>query len=147
MITRSRFTLILLVMTSLLVGCKSTGPVAKSHNEPVVEDHASRPYAFSTGVFYAFDFNNPAVAGFNEAASLKSLLESGLAVTDVWYKQGSRSCRPPGSDMAMDAIVEPVFLVRMDSANDKLLKMGYLMTKEPGLGDCAYVVRHYKIKK
>lgn len=147
MITRSGFALILLVLTCLLVGCKSTGPIAKSNNEAVVEDHAGQPYAFSSGVFYVFDFNNPTVAGFNESACLKSLLDSGLAVTDVWYKQGSRSCRPPGSDMAMDAIVEPVFLVRMDSANDKMLKMGYLMTKEPGLGDCAYVVRHYKIKK
>ena len=127
----------------LLAGCKSVQKVSKSVSEPVVEDHATSPYAFKAGFYYIFDFSDPSVSGFNEKAAIENLIKGEIPVTDIWYKAGARSCRPPGSEMVMTVIVEPVFLVRLNKAYSGMTELGYKLAEEPGLGDCAYTVRHY----
>jgi hypothetical protein len=138
------FSILCVAALSFLAGCKSSKKVVKEMPVAVVEDHASFPYAFKAGEFYTFDFTNPSVIGFNEKAAIQKLIDSGVVVTDIWYKSGASGCRPPGSDLVMTVMVDPALLLRLDKSDDQLLKLGYIKTMEPGLGDCAYTVRHYK---
>jgi hypothetical protein len=124
-------------------GCKATKKTTGSIPEPKMEDHASQAYAFKSGVFYTYDFNDGPGYIADDKAIINKLLAAKIPVKDIWFKAGSSSCVPPGSDMAMTVIVEPVFLVRLENSSAEITGLGFKKTDEIGLGDCAYYVRRY----
>lgn len=127
-------------------GCKATKKISGSVPEPKMEDHASQAYAFKSGVFYTYVFNDGPGYIADDKAIINKLLAAKIPVKDIWYKAGSSSCVPPGSDMAMTVIVEPVFLVRLENSSAEITSMGFTKADSPEMGDCAYYVRHYEFK-
>jgi hypothetical protein len=136
------FVMILLVGGGCKAGKKTTATIP----EHLMEDHASGPYVFKAGAFYTYVFTDAPGYISDDKAIINKLLASKIPVKDIWFKQGSSSCVPPGSDMAMTVMVEPVFLVRLERPSDEITGMGFKKTDEPGLGDCAYYVRRYTFK-
>lgn len=139
-----RITQLFLFGLMVTTACQTTNKIPKTMPEAVIEDHASTSYAFKEGSFYTFDFGDATVGGFNEKALIEKLLEAKIPLTDIWSKSGASGCRPPGSDLVMTVMVDPAFLVRLDKNDDRLTALGFVKTNEPGTGDCAYIVRHYR---
>ncbi len=144
----TRIFTLLLVAFSLwnMPACKSSKGTSSVPKSAITEDHSSQAYVFLKGAFYLYQFKEGEAISFSEQDHLKALMNAGIKATDVWFKRGARSCRPPGSDMAMMVIVEPVFLVRLEQADDRMRALGYQPTESPGMGDCAYYVSHFKLK-
>jgi hypothetical protein len=136
------------LMVILLIGggCQATKKTTGTIPEPKTEDHASQPYAFKSGFFYTYVFNDGPAYIDDDKAIIKKLLAAKIPVKDIWYKAGSSSCSPPGSDMAMSVIVEPVFLVRLENNSAEITNLGFIKADAPEMGDCAYYVRHYTFK-
>lgn len=127
-------------------GCGSNKKMKVKMPEAVLQNHAEAPHIFKAGTFYAYDFQGQIAYVFDEKEMISRLLKEKIAVSDVWYKPGASSCAPPGSDMAMTVMVDPVFLVRLDKKDDRLMPMGFVLLDEPSTGDCAYAVRYFKVR-
>lgn len=114
--------------------------------EAVIEDHASTEYTFKEGHFYTFDFGSTHTKVLDDKALIEKIMAAKIPVTDIWSKHGASGCRPPGSDLVMTVMVDPAFLVRLNKEDERLSALGFVKTEEPGTGDCAYVVRHYRFQ-
>ena len=66
-----------------------------------------------------------------------------MLLTEAWYKSYSSSCCPPNSNRCMQAIVEPVFLIKLKEETEL---ENFVKVDEPKIGWCAYTIAHYKIK-
>lgn len=135
----------LIVLGLISISCRSTKTVSPKKPKLTVEDHASEEYRFPPGVYYKLHLPDN-MDDFSESAPIKSLTEAGISFTDLWFKRGGRSCRPPGSDHAMMVMVEPVLIIRSDQADLRLLSKGYTEIQMPDMGSCAYSVKHYKLR-
>ncbi len=125
------------------ISCRGTKSASLKKTKVTVEDHSSEDFRFEVGVFYSFHFPESFDEHFSESAQIQALTDAGIRFTDLWFKRGSRSCRPPGSNQVMMVVVEPSLLIRLDKPDLNLIPMGYTETSEPGLGNCAYSVKHY----
>jgi hypothetical protein len=139
----TQFFLFGLIVTT---ACQSSKKIVDKMPEAVIEDHASTAYHFKEGSFYTFDFSNSTTEGFNEKALIEKIIESRIPITDIWAKNGASGCRPPGSDLVMTVMVDPAFLLRLNKNDERLSALGFVKTDEPGTGDCAYTVRHYRFE-
>lgn len=128
----------------VLFGCSSTKKVPAVTINAVVEDHSSSAFDFPKGVYYSFKFSEDPVNQFDVNQMIDQLTMKKIPVTDLWYKAGSRSCLPPGSEMAMQVIVEPVLLIRLEKENEKLSGMGFTKLFPIDMGECAYRVKRYR---
>ncbi|MBS4057236.1 MAG: hypothetical protein KGZ82_07965 [Bacteroidales bacterium] len=133
----------LIGLFSSFLACHTQKPTSKDGNKNTIEDHSSKPYAFPTGTYYQFVFNGKSAEGIDVKTLLLELLNLKIPWTDAWYKGPARMCVPPGSDMGMQVIVEPAFIVRLEKQHDGMLQKGFVKTAEPGLGDCAFRVTHF----
>lgn len=138
------FVLFLLIFAAL--GCASGKKMQTKIPEVVLQNHAEAPHIFKAGSYYAYDFQSKIAYVFDEKEMIGRLLKEKVAITDIWNKYGASSCAPPGSDIAMTVIVEPVFLIRLEKKDDRLLALGFLPVDEPSTGDCAYAVRYFKFR-
>ncbi len=112
--------------------------------QAVPEDHSSQGYDFPNGIYYTYQFQENALTEFDVNELIQKLIKEDIQLTDLWYKAGSRSCLPPGSIMAMQLIVEPVLLVRLEKDNKKLNQLGFKSTTLTDMGACAYRVKRYR---
>jgi hypothetical protein len=136
---------VILVLVSIVtvVGCSRRGIEPVQRYTVSIEDHATSPYEFPSGVYYSFvspelqsyEFDVDAV--FHQAAVRRVLLR------DAWYKSYNTGCTPPGSNITMTAIVPAGFVVRVDERAPALQTIGFVETSNPNVEWCAYRVRHY----
>jgi hypothetical protein len=124
--------------------CQSTRQSQANVINSVNEDHTSSVYEFPKGTYYAYRFNDDQSQDFNVLTLIEELTKQKIQVTDLWYKNGSRSCLPPGGEMAMQVIVEPVLFIRLVKPNADVLKLGFGQSFQPDMGDCAYRVIRYR---
>jgi hypothetical protein len=127
-------------------GCGTNKKMKAQIPEVVIQNHAEAPHIFKAGSYYAYDFQSKIAYVFDEKEIIGRLRKEKVAITDIWNKYGASSCAPPGSDIAMTVIVEPVFLIRLEKKDDRLLAMGFAPVDEPSTGDCAYAVRYFKFR-
>ncbi|MDR0970679.1 MAG: hypothetical protein LBM67_09110 [Lentimicrobiaceae bacterium] len=133
--------LLLLIFAS----CNSSKQTQPKMTHTSIEDHVNNTFEFLQGVYYIYVFDGQAY-GFNDSALAEQLLQEKIAVKDIWYKGGSSMCVAPGSNIGTTALVQPVFLVRLETNNEKMQTLGFEKVREPSVGDCAYNVKHYIFK-
>ncbi|MBK9292374.1 MAG: hypothetical protein IPM52_12220 [Bacteroidetes bacterium] len=136
--------LVTLAIALLMPSCKSGKSAIQSLPQPVAEDHSGGDYVFPEGFYYAFDFEGSQGNGFELEEAVKALSINKFRPVELWYKPGSSSCVPPGSDMAMTVMVEPVLLLRFTKKQAGIERLGYQAVEQPSAGSCAYVVRRYR---
>ena len=116
----------------LLIGCtqeKQLNLVVEDLNEEV----------FGPGIYYQFENNN----NIGAELILNSLIEDGFALEEAWYKPFASSCCPPNTNRCMQAVVEPVFLIRL---TEEIELENFVRVEDPDIGWCAYTVQHYELK-
>ncbi len=137
-------------LISILLFTACSNPIGKKSKtlNAIMEDHETEVYNFPDGYYYAYQFSeNTQISGFDETALITQVLDTKLPVRNIWYKAASNSCVPPGSEMAMSVMVEPVFVVQLHTESDKLSKLGFVAVKQPQMGSCAYRVKRYVVVK
>ncbi len=125
-------------------GCHSAKSSVQSLPQPAFEDHSSGNYSFPAGVYYAFDFGENPGYNFEVADAFATMRANHFRPLEIWYKPGSSSCTPPGSDLSMTVIVEPVLLVRFRKPQCDIEKLGYQLIEKPSTGSCAFYVKRFR---
>ena len=100
----------------------------------------------SPGIYYEYKYSDEEINGLkdiNVELILKDLIGKNVPLIEVWYKSYAASCCPPNTNRCMQAIVEPVFLIKL--AEETELE-NFVNVSEPKLGWCAHKVKHYTIK-
>ncbi len=136
--------LLLSFISIVFIGCSTTKQTNNLIINSVFEDHETEEYSFPKGVYYSFKFSEDPVQQFAVNQLIDQLTKEKIPLTDLWYKAGSHSCLPPGSDMAMQVIVEPFLLIRLEKENEKLAGLGFLKTFPTDMGECAYRVKRFR---
>lgn len=134
------------IVLVILCSCNTTKNSQVSIVNKIDEDHATETYNFPEGVYYSYIFENQAY-DFDDNNLIIKLIGEDIPLQNVWFKRGSSSCVPPGSDIAMQVIVKPVLLVQLSESNDKMESLGFKFVTEPSTGNCAYRVKHYILSK
>ena len=101
---------------------------------------------FSSGIYYEYKYSDEEIKGLKEINAeliLSNLIEKNVQITDAWYKSYAASCCPPDTNRCMTAIVEPVFLIKLEEETEL---DSSIRINEPEIGWCAYTITHYKIK-
>jgi len=136
------------ITMALMSACSTSLHKPSKVLNAIVEDHESTVYEFPEGYYYAYQFpQNDQNIAFDETKLIESVLDTKLPVRNFWYKAASSSCVPPGSDMAMSVMVEPVFVVHLNNESDKLSKLGFVPVTKPQMGSCAYRVKRFVVVK
>jgi len=136
--------LILLIIGVIITSCGSMRNNKTKVVNKVLEDHESSSYNFPAGVYYSYQFDSDKPAyDFDEQSLIEALVSNKIPVRNLWYKNASSSCVPPGSDMAMTVMVEAVLVVHLNKADDRLLDMNFKEIDTPAMGTCAYRVHRY----
>ncbi len=139
-----RLIIISTLVIMLGVSCKGSKTGPKALPNPVAEDHSTGEYGFPAGVYYMFNFKGSPTYDFDLAGAVNQLKQNGFRPAELWYKPGASSCAPPGSELAMTVMVEPVLLMRFKKEQPGIEKIGYELVEEPSAGSCAYVVKRYR---
>ncbi|SYZ72933.1 hypothetical protein TRIP_C21048 [Candidatus Zixiibacteriota bacterium] len=108
-----------------------------------IEDHATKPYKFPEGIYYAYDVPAPGPGNFNAEDIIKKAEDAGVRLRDAWFKNCNTPCTPPGGNIAMPAKLKAAIVVRVEKEAPELLKLGFSQTTEPNVGWCAFRVSHY----
>lgn len=133
----------LIAFFSSFLACHTQKQAAQVGNKSTIEDHMGKPFAFPAGIYYQFVFDEKSAEGIDAQQYLLELQNLKIIWTDAWYKSPARMCVPPGSSIGMQVIVEPAFVVRLNKQHDGMLQKGFVITAEPGMGDCAFQVTHF----
>jgi len=134
----------MMVTSVTMSSCQSTKQTPTKVINSVVEDHSTTPFSFSKGEYFSYRFTEETDQDFDVQQLISTLVKEKIRVTDLWYKASSRSCLPPGSEMAMDVIVNPILLIRLEKITAEVLKLGFSPVYQPDMGDCAYRVKRYR---
>lgn len=135
-----------IVLVLIATSCKNKQKAAVTM-DVIVEDHVSDQYEFPQGTYYEYVFENTRDYEFNEVELLKKVKDAGFSIRNAWYKPGSSSCTPPGSEYGMNVIVEPKLLVQLNAEDDRISNFGFTKATRIYMGGCAYRVKHYVIHK
>jgi len=101
---------------------------------------------FTEGIYYEYKYSDEELKGLkdiNVDLILNNLIQNNIKITDVWYKSYAASCCPPDTNRCMTAIVNPVFIIKLDEETEL---NNFIKINEPKIGWCAYAIAHYKIK-
>ena len=101
---------------------------------------------FDDGIYYEYSYNDEQLKGIeiiDVNLILNNLIQNNVKITDAWYKNFASSCCPPDTNRCMQAIVNPIFIIKLeeDTELDNFIKVN-----EPEIGFCAYTITHYKIE-
>jgi len=100
----------------------------------------------SPGIYYEYKYSDEEIKGLkdiNAELILNNLIEKNVPLIEALYKSYASSCCPPNTNRCMQAIVNPVFLIKL--AKETELE-NFVKINEPKIGWCAYTITHYKIK-
>jgi hypothetical protein len=126
----------LVVFALLLISsdsCADKGTHIELPYRIVVENH-SESYSFPSGIYYSYVFAEPYSSNYDVDPVFRKLLGAGVRINDAWYKHYNSGCAPPGSNIVMPAIVDPVLLVRRDSPNSTIQQFDFVQTQTPDMG-------------
>lgn len=135
--------LLALISIVVVIGCNDQGGELVPQYTVTIEDHATAPYQFPSGVYYSYIFPEPQSFEFDVDAVFRQASARGVQLRDAWYKNYNTGCAPPGSNIVMPVIVPGGFVVRVDVQAPALLTIGFVDTSNPSVESCAYRVRHY----
>lgn len=97
------------------------------------------------GIYYEYEYSDEEIKDLkdiNAELILKNLIANNIPIEEAWHKEFRASCCPPGTNRCMQAIVEPVFLIKLERET----KLENFVKVEPDIEWCAYYVKYYKIK-
>jgi hypothetical protein len=100
----------------------------------------------SPGIYYEYKYSDEELKGSKEINSeliLNNLIKKNTPLAEAWFKSYSASCCPPNTNRCMQAIVEPVFLIKLE---EEIELDNFIKINEPKIGWCAYEVKHYTIQ-
>jgi len=123
--------------------CQTTEPINEIEFEVVVEDLVNNHNFPTDGYYYEYQFENHKDKIDNVEDVLRNYILSGANLQDAWYKSGSNSCVPPNSQVALEVIVEPNFILRTKTQNNFLLDNEFIQVDKPPHFNCGYRVRHF----
>ena len=97
------------------------------------------------GIYYEYNYNDEELKGseINVGLILDNLIENNIQITEAWHKSFASSCCPPDTNRCMQAIVNPVFIIKL--AEETELD-DFIRVDEPKIGFCAYTITHYEIE-
>ena len=100
---------------------------------------------FGEGIYYEYNYNDEELKGseINVELILDNLIENNVQITEAWHKSFASSCCPPDTDRCMQAIVQPVFLIKLA---EEIELDNFIKADEPEIGFCAYTITHYEIE-
>lgn len=130
------------ILLCLLASCQDQVTDVTLSYYVIIEDH-STSYSFPRGVYYSFVFPQPYTYEFDVDVVLRRVANTGTRLRDAWYKSFNSACAPPGSNLVLPAIVDPVLIVRVESSAPALEQLGFVQTQNPNTGFCNYTVYHY----
>lgn len=145
-IKKNTIVVMLYVIVSLCMTSCSAHKENGNNLISVLEDHVSEGYEFPSGYYYQYQFSEAELdTRFDEQKVIRRLLHDGLPVRNVWYKEASSACFSPYG--VKEGRVDPVLLVQMTRHDDKIHKMGFVATKKPNMGYCAYRIHRYYVQR
>jgi len=130
--------LILILAIIFISGC------AKEKLTFSVEDLNDKQ--LTEGIYYEYKYSDEEKKGSKEINSeliLNNLIKKNTPLAEAWFKSYAASCCPPNTNRCMQAIVEPVFLIKLI---EETRLESFVKANEPEIGFCAYVVKHYIIQ-
>ena len=97
------------------------------------------------GIYYEYNYNDEELKGseINVELILDNLIENNIPITEAWHKSFASSCCPPNTNRCMQAIVNPVFIIKLE---EETKLDNFIKVNEPEIGFCAYTITHYKIE-
>ena len=128
----------------LIIGLVFVSSCAKEKISSTVEDLNNKN--FDDGIYYEYEFDNEELKGIRIIDAdliLNNLIQNNVKITDAWYKSFASSCCPPNTDRCMQAIVNPVFIIKLQEETEL---DNFIKVNEPEIGFCAYTITHYKIE-
>ena len=128
----------------LIIGMVFVSACDKENITSTIEDLNDKN--FDDGIYYEYKYSDEELKGIKNIDAdliLNDLIENNIKITDAWHKSYAASCCPPDTNRCMQAIVNPVFLIKLaeETELDNFIKIN-----EPEIGWCAYTITHYKIK-
>ena len=100
---------------------------------------------FDDGIYYEYNYNDEELkgSGIDVGLILDNLIENNIPITGAWHKSFASSCCPPDTNRCMQAIVNPVFIIKLE---EETKLDNFIKVNEPEIGFCAYTITHYKIE-
>ena len=131
------------IYLTLIIGLVFVSSCAKEKISSTVEDLNDEN--FDDGIYYEYNYNDEELkgSGIDVGLILDNLIENNIPITGAWHKSFASSCCPPDTNRCMQAIVNPVFIIKLEEETelDKFIKVD-----EPKIGFCAYTITHYEIE-
>jgi len=132
------------IYLTLIIGLVFVSACTKENISSTVENLNDKQ--FSEGIYYEYNYNDEEIKGIKniDAESiLNNLIEKNILITEAWHKSFASSCCPPNTNRCMQAIVNPVFIIKLEEETEL---DNFLKINEPEIGFCAYTITHYEIK-
>ena len=127
----------------LIIGLVFVSACTKEKISSTVEDLNNEN--FDDGIYYEYNYNDEELEGseINVELILDNLIENNIPITEAWHKSFASSCCPPDTNRCMQAIVNPVFIIKLEEETEL---DNFIKADEPEIGFCAYTITHYEIK-
>ena len=128
----------------LIIGIVFVSACAKENITFTVENLNDEQ--FTEGIYYEYKYNDEEIKGIKNIdvdLVLNDLIQNNVKITDAWYKNYAASCCPPDTNRCMEAIVNPIFIIKL--AEETELD-NFVKADKPEIGWCAYTITHYKIE-
>jgi len=127
----------------LIIGLVFVSACTKENITSTVENLNNKQ--FSEGIYYEYEYSDEELKGqkINVNLILNNLIDNNIPITEAWHKSFASSCCPPNTNRCMQAIVEPVFLIKLEEETEL---DNFVKNDEPEIGWCAYEIKHYAIQ-
>ena len=127
----------------LIIGIIFVSACTKENISFTVEDLNDKQ--FSEGIYYEYKYNDEELKGqeINVNLILNNLIENNIPITEAWHKSFASSCCPPNTNRCMQAIVNPVFIIKLEEETEL---DNFIKVNEPEIDWCAYEIEHYTIQ-
>ena len=131
------------IYLTLIIGLVFVSACAKEKISSTVEDLNNEN--FDDGIYYEYNYNDEELKGseIDVELILDNLIENNVPITGAWHKSFASSCCPPNTNRCMQAIVNPVFIIKLEEETEL---DNFVKVNEPKIGFCAYTITHYKIE-
>jgi hypothetical protein len=131
----------------ITLSCESTLEQNNFVKLEVVKEDMVNNYQFpEDGYYYEYQFESFDDNFTNVEDTLKKYIQLGVKLMDAWHHNGSRNCRPPNSQFVTHVIVDPKFVLRLETKADDLINQRFILVKKPPYFFCGYSVNHYVVK-
>ena len=128
----------------LIIGIVFISSCAKQKISFVIEDLNNKN--FDDGIYYEYKYSDEElkeIKNIDAELILNDLIQNNVKITNAWYKRYATSCCPPDTNRCMQAIVEPVFIIKLEEETEL---DNFIKINKPKIGWCAYEVKHYTIQ-